>query len=183
MEEAFKSKLNRMGYTIQTSDLQTDEWLLRPKLAKKISGVLLIVFGILLMPQLLGPLQFLLSKVLQTEATSDWVTLLKGLLLGGFGLAFFYRGIYRLFDLIGFKLTVSPHELWVKKREDLKLKVHQVLNPKDFECDETDGYIVLSCLDQEGRKTELMREKNTIMDSLSTLQELTQMLKEKIITR
>jgi hypothetical protein len=178
--ESFESKLKRLGYKLETSDMDSSQFVISPTRAKTVTSVILIIVGMLLMQRLFGPIEYVMSIVNGTSFEGSGLWILIDLLIGTFGALCFYRGSYRFFEFIGFRIVGSQSEVSISRREDLKLERLNVLNPTRFSCDLNGDYVEVTCSNQNDNRIQVIREKNSISDCLPILQELARELDQRI---
>lgn len=177
MPESFESKIQRVGFLVKKDDL--GRIIVKPSNSKILSGIILSIFGLILIPLAVDPIIILSnnSDSLLNFSLSTIINVSK-LGLSAFGMVIFYRGVFRLFEYVGFELTIKPKEVQVKQRKDIKIQLFTITHPLAFECHlDNKNYVIISC-DHENGTTELIKEKNDISDCFPILKQLTDRFRE-----
>ena len=187
--ESFESRLRRIGYKLNTSKIDSDEGLIDAEMneliikttrTKLVTGILLAIVGVVLMSRLFGPFEYLIAAIKGVEYDGSGLVTLINFAIGLFGIICFYRGLYRLFEYRGAQVKISDGRITVKRSKELKLIQTEINNPTEFSCVLNGTDIVISCLDQNGNRRQIFREKNSISDCLPILQELTSKIENRI---
>lgn len=176
--ESFESKLHRIGYKLNNSD--SSELVIRVTRTKIVTAFLLTLIGILLMSRIFGPLEYVMAEIRGTEFEGSGIVTSINVALGIFGALCFYRGFYRFIEFRGFQVKVSNALVIVKRSEEIKLKQFEILNPTELSCDLSGEDIIVSCLDQNSNRSQILRETNEDSDSLPVLQALTIEIEKRI---
>jgi len=147
---------------------------------KMLTAFMAVLIGIVLMSRLYEPIEYALANINGIGNINGDLFTLMNFGLGMLGIFCFYRGLFRFFEFRGFKVKVSDDTVTVKRSDEIKLRQFEIINPTDFSCDLKGGEVVVSCLDQNNSRSQILREDNSISDCLSILQELTGEIEKKI---
>lgn len=178
MPESFESKIQRVGFLVVKDDLGGIT--VKPANGKIISGLILVVLGVILIPLAIDPINLLLYSSDGLSLDFRMIVNLIKLGISTFGIVLLYRGATRLFEYVGFKLTVHAKEVRIKHRKDIKTELFTISHPQTFECSLDDNnYVIISCTHKHGT-TELIKEKNDIVDCFPALKQLTDVLRTAI---
>ncbi len=179
MSESFESKLKRVGFSIKMD--ARGRIIIRTSNNKIVSGIILVLLGMVLIPLIVSPVNLLLQNFKSINIDLELFINLIILCLGVFGIILFYKGAIRLFQCSGYKLVVDVNEVCLEQRNDVHKQLLMMHNPFTFEClSDNDDHVIILCHHANGT-TELIKEKNNTTDCYPTLGHLTAKLQSLLI--
>lgn len=180
MTETFEKKLKRIGYNLIDNEAY-EEVTIKPSNSKILTGIILVIVGFSLTPFYKLYTSILLSVFDNSiEYSTDLIDFSFSTIGTFVSIASLYKGLHRIFDFTGFKISLSDDKISYAIRRDLNLQKVDFLKVSKFDFQSTNNNSTMSCIDSSGIKHELISEKESILDTKEVLNQLTQRLNQKL---
>ena len=174
MNETFIDKLSRVGYMVHTDD---SRFIVKPTNGKIITGIVLIIIGFLLTPFYKVPFGIIRDLIDDSYTNStNLFTFCIATSATVISILAIYKGLHRLFDFIGFNVSVNDNKLNYSLRKDISLVKKKQIEIDKFIFTSENNTSTISYLDKSGTQHTLINEVEAIIDTKSTLNELTKRL-------